>query len=178
MLLDEPAAGITGAEVERLVGAHPADQPERAPVIVVDHDMEFVRMLGSRITVFHQGAILIEGPADQVLADPRVREVYIGNRRMSTDAATDADAARRRVARAPTRRTSCSRSPTCAPATATCRCCTACRSQLHEGEALGIVGHNGMGKTTLLQDARWACCRSTGGRDLGGRRRRHARAGA
>jgi branched-chain amino acid transport system ATP-binding protein/urea transport system ATP-binding protein len=42
--------------------------------------MEFVRMLGSRVTVFHQGAVLLEGPADQVLNDARVREVYIGNR--------------------------------------------------------------------------------------------------
>jgi branched-chain amino acid transport system ATP-binding protein/urea transport system ATP-binding protein len=42
--------------------------------------MEFVRMLGSRVTVFHQGAILVEGPADKVLDDSRVREVYIGNR--------------------------------------------------------------------------------------------------
>jgi branched-chain amino acid transport system ATP-binding protein/urea transport system ATP-binding protein len=53
---------------------------QNASVIVVDHDMEFVRMLGANITVFHQGAVLTEGPAQQVLADARVREVYIGNR--------------------------------------------------------------------------------------------------
>ena len=40
----------------------------------------FVRMLGGRITVFHQGAILVEGGAESVLADPRVREVYLGSR--------------------------------------------------------------------------------------------------
>jgi ABC-type uncharacterized transport system ATPase subunit len=51
-----------------------------AALIVVDHDMEFVRMLGSSVTVFHQGAVLVEGPAEQVLNDARVREVYIGNR--------------------------------------------------------------------------------------------------
>ena len=79
VLLDEPAAGITGAEVERLVGL--IRQINRdASVIVVDHDMEFVRMLGARITVFHQGAVLTEGPPDKVLSDARVREVYIGNR--------------------------------------------------------------------------------------------------
>jgi ABC-type uncharacterized transport system ATPase subunit len=79
VLLDEPAAGMTGSEVERL-----ADVIRRinqsASLIVVDHDMEFVRMLGSTVTVFHQGAVLAEGPAEKVLNDARVREVYIGNR--------------------------------------------------------------------------------------------------
>jgi branched-chain amino acid transport system ATP-binding protein len=79
VLLDEPAAGITGAEVERLVRLiHAINQ--KASVIVVDHDMEFVRMLGARITVFHQGAVLTEGAPQTVLSDARVREVYIGNR--------------------------------------------------------------------------------------------------
>jgi len=79
VLLDEPAAGMTGNEVERLIAViHRIN--ENASVIVVDHDMEFVRMLGSTVTVFHQGAILIEGPAGNVLDDPKVREVYIGNR--------------------------------------------------------------------------------------------------
>jgi len=49
-------------------------------VVVVDHDMHFVRMLGGRVTVLHQGSILMEGASDQVLSDARVREVYIGNR--------------------------------------------------------------------------------------------------
>jgi len=79
VLLDEPAAGMTGNEVERLIAVIRRIN-ESASVIVVDHDMEFVRMLGSTVTVFHQGAILIEGPAGKVLDDPRVREVYIGNR--------------------------------------------------------------------------------------------------
>jgi len=79
VLLDEPSAGMTGDEVERLVGVI-RHINETASVIVVDHDMEFVRMLGSRVTVFHQGAILVEGPANRVLDDPVVREVYIGNR--------------------------------------------------------------------------------------------------
>lgn len=79
VLLDEPAAGMTGDEVERLIGVIKRIN-QSASVIVVDHDMEFVRMLGSRVTVFHQGSILIEGPAEKVLVDPAVREVYIGNR--------------------------------------------------------------------------------------------------
>ena len=51
-----------------------------AALIVVDHDMHFVRMLEAEITVFNQGTILVEGSADRVLNDPRVREVYLGNR--------------------------------------------------------------------------------------------------
>jgi len=79
VLLDEPAAGMTGDEVERLATVI-RRMNLTASVIVVDHDMEFVRMLGSRVTVFHQGAILVEGAADRVLNDAKVREVYIGNR--------------------------------------------------------------------------------------------------
>jgi len=79
VLLDEPAAGITTAETERLVAI--IRQINRtATLIVVDHDMHFVRMLDAHITVFHQGAILTEGRADKVLTDPNVREVYLGSR--------------------------------------------------------------------------------------------------
>ena len=79
LLLDEPAAGITGAEADQLVQIiHAVNQ--KASVIVVDHDMQFVRMLGGTVTVLHQGAVLREGPVDEVLADAQVREVYIGSR--------------------------------------------------------------------------------------------------
>lgn len=79
VLLDEPAAGMTGPEVERLAGIIRRIN-QTSSLIVVDHDMEFVRMLGSNVTVFNRGSVLIEGPAGQVLNDARVREVYIGNR--------------------------------------------------------------------------------------------------
>jgi ABC-type uncharacterized transport system ATPase subunit len=79
VLLDEPAAGITTAETERLVAI--IRQINRtATLIVVDHDMHFVRMLDAHITVFHQGAILTEGRAEAVLTDQKVREVYLGSR--------------------------------------------------------------------------------------------------
>jgi branched-chain amino acid transport system ATP-binding protein/urea transport system ATP-binding protein len=79
VLLDEPAAGMTGEEIERLVGVIGRIN-QTAAVIVVDHDMAFVRMLASNVTVFHRGAILVEGSAQRVLDDARVREVYLGNR--------------------------------------------------------------------------------------------------
>lgn len=79
VLLDEPAAGITGSEAEKLVRLiHRIN--EKAALIVVDHDMQFVRMLEAPITVFHQGSILMEGEADVVLSDQKVREVYVGKR--------------------------------------------------------------------------------------------------
>jgi branched-chain amino acid transport system ATP-binding protein len=79
ILLDEPAAGVTGQEMERIVGIIRSIN-RNAALIVVDHDMHFVRMLEADITVFNQGAILVQGNADQVLNDPRVREVYLGSR--------------------------------------------------------------------------------------------------
>jgi ABC-type uncharacterized transport system ATPase subunit len=79
VLLDEPAAGITSAEADRLI-AIIRRMNETAAVIVVDHDMHFVRMLGAEVTVFHQGSVLVQGPVDKVLTDARVREVYIGSR--------------------------------------------------------------------------------------------------
>jgi len=79
VLLDEPAAGITGAEADRLVELIKGIN-QQAAVIVVDHDMNFVRMLGGAVTVLHQGAILVEGEADAVMSNEKVREVYIGNR--------------------------------------------------------------------------------------------------
>jgi len=47
-------------------------------VVVIEHDMEFIRDLGFDVTVLHQGQVLTEGPLDQVKADPRVIEVYLG----------------------------------------------------------------------------------------------------
>jgi branched-chain amino acid transport system ATP-binding protein len=79
VLLDEPAAGMTGEEIDRLVAVIRRIN-QTAAVIVVDHDMAFVRMLASNVTVFHRGAILVEGTAQNVLDDPRVREVYLGHR--------------------------------------------------------------------------------------------------
>ena len=77
LLVDEPAAGMTDAETEataRLL----KDIAREKSVIVVEHDMTFVRALDVRVTVLHEGAVISEGTIDHVSADPRVIEVYLG----------------------------------------------------------------------------------------------------
>ncbi|MBB2965023.1 ABC transporter ATP-binding protein [Methylobacterium sp. R2-1] len=77
ILLDEPAAGMTGREVERL-GDLIIDLVRTCSVIVVEHDMEFIRRIARTVTVFNRGVVLAEGPAAEVMSDARVRDVYLG----------------------------------------------------------------------------------------------------
>jgi urea transport system ATP-binding protein len=77
LLVDEPVAGMTHQEVERtgellsgLAGDH--------TVVVVEHDMEFVRSIARKVTVLHQGRVLAEGPMAEVQENPDVIEVYLG----------------------------------------------------------------------------------------------------
>ncbi len=77
LLVDEPAAGMTHQEMDRTVELLASLAGEHS-VVVVEHDMEFVRSLDSRVTVLHQGSVLAEGNMDQVQNDPRVIEVYLG----------------------------------------------------------------------------------------------------
>jgi urea transport system ATP-binding protein len=52
---------------------------EGRSTIVIEHDMAFVRMIAHKVTVMHQGKVLVEGSMDQVQSDPRVIEVYLGD---------------------------------------------------------------------------------------------------
>jgi urea transport system ATP-binding protein len=77
LLVDEPVAGMTPQEIERtaellrsLAGEH--------SVVVVEHDMDFVRSIARRVTVLHEGRVLAEGDMEQVQKDPRVIDVYLG----------------------------------------------------------------------------------------------------
>jgi urea transport system ATP-binding protein len=56
-------------------------------VLVIEHDMEFVRSLARKVTVLHEGTVLCEGSVDQVQQDPRVREVYLGRSRSEAETA-------------------------------------------------------------------------------------------
>ena len=77
LLVDEPAAGMTSAERERTTAMLVEAAKTRA-VVVIEHDMEFVRRLNCRVTVLHEGRALAEGSLDHVCADPRVIDVYLG----------------------------------------------------------------------------------------------------
>ena len=77
MLLDEPTAGMTKQEVARTAEIIREIGRDRS-MIVVEHDMQFIRMIASRVTVFHQGLILAEDTMDNIMADERVRDVYLG----------------------------------------------------------------------------------------------------
>jgi ABC-type uncharacterized transport system ATPase subunit len=79
VLLDEPAGGLTQPEVQRMARAV-REANQTATVVVVEHDMRFIRAIASSVTVFHQGQILAEGQADAVLADERVKNVYLGKK--------------------------------------------------------------------------------------------------
>ena len=77
LLVDEPVAGMTDAETAQTAILLREIARDHS-VVVVEHDMVFVRDLDVKVTVLHEGAVLAEGPLDTVSADPRVIEVYLG----------------------------------------------------------------------------------------------------
>jgi urea transport system ATP-binding protein len=77
LLVDEPVAGLTDEETVE-VGALLLKLAEQHSVIVIEHDMEFVRQIAQQVTVLHEGTVLCEGNMDQVQNDPRVIAVYLG----------------------------------------------------------------------------------------------------
>lgn len=77
LLVDEPVAGMTDQETEETAALLRQIAGQRS-VIVVEHDMEFVRALATKVTVLHEGSVLAEGSIDHVQNDQRVIEVYLG----------------------------------------------------------------------------------------------------
>ena len=79
LLLDEPVAGMTRPERDR-TGELLREIARRRSVLVVEHDMDFVRRFATGVTVLHTGKLLCEGPMETVQRDPRVIEVYLGHK--------------------------------------------------------------------------------------------------
>jgi urea transport system ATP-binding protein len=80
LLVDEPAAGMTDEETAK-TGELLMSLAGRHSIIVIEHDMVFVRQIARTVTVLHQGHVLCEGTVDQVQADERVIEVYLGRKK-------------------------------------------------------------------------------------------------
>ncbi|MVO17063.1 ABC transporter ATP-binding protein [Parasedimentitalea huanghaiensis] len=79
VLLDEPAAGMSAEDVERMTEIiH--ELTKIAAVVIVEHDMQFIRSIAETVTVFHQGAVLMEDHVDKVMSDETVRNVYLGKK--------------------------------------------------------------------------------------------------
>ena len=77
LLLDEPVAGMSRSERER-TGELLRQVARPHTLIVIEHDMDFLRRFASTVTVLHEGRVLCEGSVAEVQADPRVQEVYLG----------------------------------------------------------------------------------------------------
>ncbi len=77
LLVDEPVAGMTHQEMDK-TGELLTSLAGKHSVVVVEHDMDFVRSIAKRVSVLHQGSILAEGTMDQIQNNPKVIEVYLG----------------------------------------------------------------------------------------------------
>lgn len=79
VLLDEPAAGMSAEDVDRMTSIiHELNKT--AAIVIVEHDMQFIRSIAKDVTVFHQGAVLMEDHVEQVMSNPTVRNVYLGKK--------------------------------------------------------------------------------------------------
>jgi len=78
LLLDEPTAGMSIEETERTGDMIKALNREGMTVLVVEHDMAFIRQIAQRVTVLHLGRLFAQGSMDEIAADPRVAEIYLG----------------------------------------------------------------------------------------------------
>ena len=77
ILLDEPAAGMTHEEVQKTAELVREINRTKA-LIVVEHDMQFIRMIAKQVTVFNRGSILVEDAVENILRNPLVRDIYLG----------------------------------------------------------------------------------------------------
>ncbi|BCP67617.1 hypothetical protein TthHB5018_c25510 (plasmid) [Thermus thermophilus] len=142
LLLDEPLAGLAEEERERVKGILHA-LPREITVLLIEHDLDFAYGFADRVTVLHQGQVLREGLPEDVRRDPQVIEVYVGK---------DQEASMVLPASPSPHRTG--------PALLEVRGLRAGYGQgevlrgvdleVRPGEAVGVLGRNGMGKTTLL----------------------------
>ena len=78
LLVDEPVAGMTPQEMEKTATLLQSLAGEHS-VVVVEHDMEFIRSIAQQVTVLHEGSVLAEGTMEEIQNNPQVMEVYLGS---------------------------------------------------------------------------------------------------
>jgi len=79
ILLDEPAAGMSDAEVARTAELI-LEINRRHALVVVEHDMSFIRMIARKVTVLHQGQVIKEDTPDRIMSDPLIQQIYLGKK--------------------------------------------------------------------------------------------------
>jgi len=79
ILLDEPAAGMSDAEVARTAELILEINRQHA-LVVVEHDMNFIRMIARKVTVLHQGTVIKEDTPDRIMSDPLIQQIYLGKK--------------------------------------------------------------------------------------------------
>lgn len=79
ILLDEPAAGMSDAEVEKTAELILEINRQHA-LVVVEHDMNFIRLIAKKVTVLHQGAVIKEDTPDRIMSDPLIQQIYLGKK--------------------------------------------------------------------------------------------------
>ena len=82
LLVDEPVAGMTDEETAQ-TGLLLQSLAKRHAIVVIEHDMEFVRQIARTVTVLHEGTVICEGSVEKVQADDRVREIYLGRQKVA-----------------------------------------------------------------------------------------------
>jgi urea transport system ATP-binding protein len=82
LLVDEPVAGMTDKETEQ-TGRLLQSLAEKHAIVVIEHDMDFVRQIARIVTVLHEGTVICEGNVEKVQGDERVREIYLGRQKVA-----------------------------------------------------------------------------------------------
>jgi branched-chain amino acid transport system ATP-binding protein len=157
LLLDEPLAGLAEAD-RRVVGALIRKLAESHAVLLIEHDIDRVLALSDRITVLHQGRLIADGAPDEVATNPDVVTAYLGAERIVTPPApTDSERAQHQAAKPllviDKLRAGYGGSTVLEDLSLT----------VHEGEAVALLGRNGVGKTTTLKAITGTVRASAGG---------------
>lgn len=160
LLLDEPLAGLAAAERDR-IGRLIRNLGDRIGVLLVEHDVDRVFSMADTITVMNQGSVLIEGNAERIRNDPKVREIYIGSGSEALAAKVQAGIISNEIALSVNNLDAYyGKSHILSDISFTAR----------KGEVIAVLGRNGAGKSTLLKSLLGLATMGAGTIDIAGRK--------